>query len=116
MSPSADQDREPQTGSVENLKVTENELLLKQEAPASLTDTSGPSPAAADESFPLADRGPYFVDMWDGSHPNYGCPYCLERQLADSPEEGNGVIELHILEKIDKGDPLHMAALDKTKK
>lgn len=114
MSPSAKEDREPEAGSVEDIKQEEQELLLHKEDLPSTDEPSGPPPteAEADAPFPLADAGPYFIGMW-GDYPNYGCPYCLEAQLADSPEQGTGIIELHILSKIDAGDVRHMAALDK---
>lgn len=81
------------------------------------TDTPAPTPIAEPEPeppevFPLADAGPYYIGMW-GEYPNYGCPYCLEAHLADTPEQGTGIIELHILSKIDQGDVRHMEALNK---
>lgn len=69
------------------------------------------APAATPESvFPLADPGPYYSGLW-GKHPNYSCPYCSYATLARGGQDGNGLIELHILERIDQGDISHMAAL-----
>lgn len=61
---------------------------------------------ANDAPFPLADPGDYYEGLWCGI-PNYKCPYCIFATL-----EGSGAVELHILSKIDIGDPRHMKAME----
>lgn len=130
MSPSA-KDREQEASRIEEIKEQEAELLLtstpaeapkQEEVQPPTDDLPAPPPTALDsarslrlsgsaEDFPLADAGPYYIGLWCG-RPNYGCPYCLEKHLANTPEEGNGVIELHILSRIDQNDARHMEALN----
>jgi hypothetical protein len=64
-------------------------------------------PAAGDGTpFPLAEPGEYYIGLWSGK-PNYGCPYCGYATL-----DGSSVVELHILAKVDQGNPRHLKALE----
>lgn len=107
-------------------KVGQEEPLPAQqdsEAPAAAEDSAGDQPpvetpedlprvhpSAVPGETPVAPQGiepAYYIGQW-GPHPLYGCPYC-PHSVAGA--DGAGVIELHILNKIDAGDFEHSKAL-----
>lgn len=89
----------------ESLAQAEATVEVVESEPKTAPAEPEPTPTAVDP-FPLADPGEYYVGLWSGK-PNYGCPYCLFATL-----EGNGRVELHILEKIDQGSIRHQKALE----
>lgn len=119
--PQSAKGRETPLDDIEPVEPESNQQQEEEVQPPT-DDLPAPPPTALDqarslrlsgtaEDFPLADAGPYYVGLWCG-RPNYGCPYCLEKHLANTPEEGNGVIELHILSRIDQNDARHLEALN----
>lgn len=87
-------------GSLEDAQAAVEVASGKPEAP------EASQPAVEGEKFPLADAGEYYTGMW-GDYPNFGCPYCMFATL-----DGNGAVELHILERVDQGNEAHMKALE----
>lgn len=119
--PQSAKGRETPLDDIEPVEPESNQQQEEEVQPPT-DDLPAPPPTALDrarslrlsgtaEDFPLADAGPYYVGLWCG-RPNYGCPYCLEKHLANTPDEGNGIIELHILTRIDQNDARHKEALN----
>jgi hypothetical protein len=101
LKPSADREA---SRSASGAKVATVSLKPKITAPEVLLQTH---PSADDgPPFPLAEPGEYYIGLWSG-HPNYGCPYCSYATLS-----GSGAVELHILSKVDQGNPRHLKALE----
>jgi hypothetical protein len=78
-----------------------------------VSTSSGIEPAASSETDGASTQGlepkleTYREGSWAGK-PNYKCPYCAYATLRGSDD-----VELHILNKLEQGDPRHLPALDK---
>jgi hypothetical protein len=77
--------------------------------PAPAAPAQPPPVVGGKPPFPLAEPGEYYIGLWSGL-PNYGCPYCGYATL-----DGSGAVEIHILSKIDQGNPKHLVALNTVK-
>jgi hypothetical protein len=108
--PIEDHDDEP-TAEPEPAPDVEPEPQPEPRPPESKSKAVPESKVPEQKPFPLADAGKYYDGMWSGI-PNYKCPYCHYAVLGRTPERGDGAIELHILTRIDTGDPRHLKALE----
>lgn len=105
----SDYDEEAELPDDESVDQPTEEEAPEPEQQSAEPETTAPAPTP-ESVFPLADPGPYYSGLW-GKHPNYSCPYCGYATLSRGGQDGNGLVELHILERIDQGDVAHMAAL-----